>query len=40
MKKKTFIVIAAMILGGNCVMQAQSEVEEITVTDNDGKKRS
>lgn len=37
MKKKTFIVIAAMILGGNCVMQAQSEVEEITVTDNDGK---
>lgn len=26
-----------MILGGNCVMQAQNEVEEITVTDNDGK---
>lgn len=37
MKKKTLIVIAAMILGGNCVMQAQSEKEEITVTDNDGK---
>ena len=37
MKKKTLIVIATMILGGNCVMQAQSEKEEITVTDNDGK---
>ena len=37
MKKRLFIAIAAMILGGNCVMQAQDEKEEITVTDNDGK---
>ncbi len=37
MRKKTFIIIAAMILGGNCVMQAQNEKEEITVTDDDGK---
>ncbi len=37
MNKKLFIVIAAFLLGGNCVMQAQDEKEEITVTDNDGK---
>ena len=37
MRKKTFIIIAAMILGGNCVTQAQNEKEEITVTDDDGK---
>ena len=37
MNKKLFIVIAAFLLGGNCVMQAQEEKEEITVTDNDGK---
>lgn len=36
MKKRLFIAIAAMILGGNCVMQAQNEKEEIIVTDNDG----
>lgn len=38
MKKGLFIVIAAMFFGGNCVMQAQTEKDEITVTDNDGKK--
>ena len=37
MNKKLFIVIAAFLLGVNCVMQAQDEKEEITVTDNDGK---
>lgn len=37
MRKKTFIIIAAMILGGNCVTQAQNEKEEITVTDDNGK---
>ena len=37
MRKKTFIIIAAMILGGNCVTQAQNEKEEITVTDDTGK---
>lgn len=37
MRKKTFIIIAAMILGGNCVTQAQNEKEEITVTNDDGK---
>ena len=37
MRKKTFIIIAAMILGGNCVTQAQNEKEEITVTDDEGK---
>lgn len=37
MRKKTFIIIAAMVLGGNCVTQAQNEEEEITVTDDDGK---
>ena len=37
MRKKTFIIIAAMILGGNCVTQAQNEKEEITVPDDDGK---
>lgn len=40
MRKKTFIIIAAMILGGNCVMQAQNEKEEIIVTDNDGKEEA
>lgn len=40
MKKRLFIVIAAMILGGNCVMQAQNEKEEIIVTDNDGKEEA
>ena len=37
MKRKILTVIAVMILGGNCVMQAQNENEGITVTDNDGK---
>lgn len=37
MKKKALLVIAAMILGGSCAMQAQNEKEEITVTDNDGR---
>ena len=37
MRKKTFIVIAAMLFGGSCVTQAQSENEEITVTDSDGE---
>lgn len=37
MKKGVFIIIAAMLFGGNCVMQAQNEKDEITVTDNDGK---
>ena len=37
MKKRLFIAIAAMILGGNCVMQAQTGNEEITVIDDDGK---
>lgn len=32
-----FIIIAAMTFGGNCVMQAQTVNDEITVTDNDGK---
>ena len=36
MKKKLLTVIAAIVLGGNCVTQAQNE-EEITVTDSDGK---
>lgn len=40
MKKRLFIAIAAMILGGNCVMQAQNEKEEIIVTDNDGKEEA
>lgn len=35
--KRTLLSIAAMLLGANCVMQAQNEKEEITVTDNDGK---
>ena len=39
MKKKVFIAILAMALGGNCVMQAQNE-EEIIVTDNDGKEEA
>ena len=39
MKKKVFIAIFAMALGGNCVMQAQNE-EEIIVTDNDGKEEA
>lgn len=37
MKKRIFIVIATMFFGGNCVMQAQNEMDEITVTDDDGK---
>lgn len=37
MKKGVFIIIAAMLFGENCVMQAQNEKDEITVTDNDGK---
>ncbi len=37
MRKKLFIVISAMIIGGNCVMQAQNEWNEITVTDDEGK---
>ncbi|MDO4158957.1 MAG: transglycosylase SLT domain-containing protein [Prevotellaceae bacterium] len=37
MKKKLFIAITAMIFGGHCVMQAQNEKNEITVTDDDGK---
>lgn len=40
MKKRFFIAIAAMILGGNCVMQAQNEKEEIIVTDNEGKEEA
>lgn len=40
MKKRLFIAIAAMILGGNCVMQAQNEKEEIIVTDNYGKEEA
>lgn len=37
MKKKFFIVIATFAFGCNCVTQAQTVEEEITVTDNDGK---
>lgn len=37
MRKKTLAVIAAMFVGCNCVMQAQTVNEEITVTDDDGK---
>lgn len=37
MKKKVFIVIATLAFGCNCVTQAQTVEEEITVTDNDGK---
>lgn len=37
MKKKIFIVIIAMSFGSVCVMQAQNEKDEITVTDNEGK---
>lgn len=40
MKKRLFIAIAAMILGGNCVMQAQNEKEEIIVRDNEGKEEA
>lgn len=40
MKKRLFIAIAAMILAGNCVMQAQNEKEEIIVTDNEGKEEA
>lgn len=40
MRKRLYIAIAAMILGGNCVMQAQNEKEEIIVTDNDGKEEA
>ena len=37
MKKKFFIVIATFAFGCNCVTQAQTVEEEITVTDNNGK---
>jgi membrane-bound lytic murein transglycosylase D len=37
MRKKTLAIIAAMFFGCNCVMQAQTGNEEITVTDDDGK---
>lgn len=37
MKKKVFIVIATLAFGCNCVTQAQTVEEEITVIDNDGK---
>ncbi len=37
MMKKLYIVIGAMFFGGNCVMQAQNEWNEITVTDDEGK---
>lgn len=37
MKKKVFIVIATLAFGCNCVTQAQTVEEEITVTDNNGK---
>ena len=37
MKKKVFIVIATFAFGCNCVTQAQTVEEEITVTDNNGK---
>lgn len=37
MKKKIFIFIVTIAFGGNCVMQAQTLDDEITVTDNEGK---
>lgn len=37
MRKKTLAIIAVMFFGCNCVMQAQTGNEEITVTDDDGK---
>lgn len=37
MNKKTLIVLATFLFGGNCVMQAQTDKNEITVTDDDGK---
>ena len=37
MKKKVFITIAAMFLGGPCSMMAQIEGDEITVTTTDGE---
>lgn len=37
MMKKLFIFLVAMIFGCNCAMQAQTDNDEITVTDNDGK---
>ena len=37
MGKKTLAIIAAMFFCGNCVMQAQTGKEEITVTDDEGK---
>lgn len=40
MRKKVFIIIATMLFGGNCVMQAQNEKDEIIVTDNDGKEET
>lgn len=40
MRKKVFIIIATMLFGDNCVMQAQNEKDEIIVTDNDGKEET
>lgn len=40
MRKKVFIIIATMLFGSNCVMQAQNEKDEIIVTDNDGKEET
>lgn len=40
MRKKVFIITATMLFGGNCVMQAQNEKDEIIVTDNDGKEET
>ena len=40
MRKKVFKIIATMLFGGNCVMQAQNEKDEIIVTDNDGKEET
>lgn len=40
MRKQVFIIIATMFFGGNCVMQAQNEKDEIIVTDNDGKEET
>ena len=37
MKKKVFIAIAAMFLGGPCTMMAQIEGDEITVTTKEGE---
>ena len=37
MKKKVFIAIAAMFLGGPCTIMAQIEGDEITVTTKEGE---